>query len=159
MADVAACASAALAGSTAAGAAVRPLLEVALLRDTLPVLTFCSPVVPVVAGLAVVTVLLALLPVEVVLLEGVVAVVLLEGVVAVVLLLAVEPLVEAFPVFTCLLAVLPLAAEVLPVVLLPVLVLVVPLEVVVLPLERRTWLEEEVLGVVAALEEEFVFVV
>ncbi len=130
-----------------------PLLEVvfALERVTLPVVTFCAPSVSDPAGLAGVTVLLAE---EDVLLEGVVAV-LLEAVLE-------EVLALEEPVFTCLLAVVPVEAELLPVLLeveleeVAVLRLVevpVLLEAEVeLPLVRRFWLEEEVAGVAVLLD-------
>ena len=124
---------------------MRPLLEVAfaLERVTLPVFTFCAPAFEVSAGLAGVTVLLVE---EEVLLEAV-----LEEV----------PVLEE-PVFTCLLAVVPVEVAVLR--LLEVLVLLeadvlleeVPvlrlLDVAVLldaedvPVVRRSWLEEDVAG-------------
>lgn len=124
------------------------MLEVvfALERVTLPVFTFCAPSVSDPAGLAGVTVLLAE---EDVLLEGVVAV-LLEA-------LLEEVLALEEPVFTCLLAVVPEEAELLPVLLeveleevavLRLVEVLVLLEAEVeLPLVRRFWLEEEVEGV------------
>ena len=102
---------------------MRPLLEVAfaLERVTLPVFTFCAPAFEVSAGLAGVTVLLVE---EEVLLEAV-----LEEV----------PVLEE-PVFTCLLAVVPVVAVLR---LLEVLVL---LEAEDVPVVRRSWLEEDVAG-------------
>ena len=130
--------------STLAGAAVRPLLEVtfAFERVTLPELTVCPLVVSTVAGLAADTERLGASLEEAVLLEGVVAV-LLEGVVVVLLEGAVAVLLEAEPVLVCLFAVVPLEAE-----------LLVLLEVEVVLVERRTWLEELVVGAAVLREAE-----
>lgn len=108
-----------LSASTLAGAEVRPLLEVALERVTRAGVTFCVPGASVSVCLAGVTVLEGAVAV---LLDGVAAVLREVLVVAVlpeavflaevpVVLLLVDELPE--PVFTCLLAVLPLEAEVL----------------------------------------------
>lgn len=115
---------------------MRPLLEVtfAFERVTLPELTVCPLVVSTVAGLAADTERLGASLEEAVLLEGVVAV-LLEGVVVVLL--------EAEPVLVCLFAVVPLEAE-----------LLVLLEVEVVLVERRTWLEELVVGAAVLREAE-----
>lgn len=123
---------------------MRPLLDVALERVTRAGLTFCVPAVSVSAGLAGVTVLEGAVEVE-----ALPVAVLLDGV-AVVLrdVFVLETLLEAeleevllpveVPVFTCLLAGVPLEAELLELVLL-LTVEPVFLEVEdVLPVERRT---------------------
>ena len=98
-----------LSASTLAGAEVRPLLDVALERVTRAVFPFCVPAASVLAGLAVVTVLEGAVVVE-----ALPVAVLLDGVAAVLR----EVLVVEVPVFTCLLAGVPLEAELLELVLL-----------------------------------------
>lgn len=126
---------------------MRPLLDVALERVTRAVFPFCVPAASVLAGLAVVTVLEGAVVVE-----ALPVAVLLDGVAAVLR----EVLVVEVPVFTCLLAGVPLEAELLELEL--VLLLTVEpvfLEVVdVLPVERRTWLEEVLAGVLVLRDTE-----
>ena len=124
---------------------MRPLLDVALERVTRAVFPFCVPAASVLAGLAVVTVLEGAVVVE-----ALPVAVLLDGVAAVLR----EVLVVEVPVFTCLLAGVPLEAELLELVLL-LTVEPVFLEVVdVLPVERRTWLEEVLAGVLVLRDTE-----